>query len=210
MIKIFLVDDHRLLRTGLKKLIAQKEGMEVIAEFSQASQVISEIPKYNPDVILCDINLPDNDGLSLSCEIKEKFPKVKVVILSMHKEKSYILRAVQANVDGYMHKDIFEQDLIEGIQRIALGEKFFSKEIAQIIINNLYNKDEEVLSLSELTSREKEVLKLITEGYKNREIADKLFISTKTVDKHRANLLQKLNARNTAELVKYAIQQNMV
>ncbi|MDX2303059.1 MAG: response regulator transcription factor [Microscillaceae bacterium] len=210
MIKIFLVDDHRLIRTGLKKLIAQKEGMEVVAEFSLANQVISEIPRYNPDIVICDINLPDGDGLALSCEIKEKFPLVKVMILSMHKEKSYILRAVQANVDGYMHKDIFEQDLLDGILRVYQGDRYFSKEIAQIIINNLYGKTTDSQVLTDLTSREKEVLKLITEGFKNREIADKLFISTKTVDKHRANLLQKLNARNTAELVKYAIQQNMV
>ena len=210
MIKIFLVDDHRLIRTSLRKLIAQIEGMEVIAEFSKAEEVIKEIPKYNPDIILCDINLPDRDGITLSSEIKELYPEIKVIILSMHKEKSFILKAVQANVDGYMHKDIFEQDLLEGITKVSMGEKYFSKEIAQIIINNLYGNKTDENNWTEITSREKEVLKLITEGFKNREIADKLFISTKTVDKHRANLLQKLNARNTAELVKYAIQQNMV
>lgn len=209
MIKVFLVDDHRLLRSGLKKFVATQEGMEVVAEFSQAQEVLSEIPRYNPQVVICDINLPDENGIDLTLQIKERYPAVKVIILSMHKSRSYILEAVKAKVDGYLHKDIFEKELTEAILKVCRGEKYFSKEISQVIIDNLYQQEEEAM-LFDLTSRESEVLKFITDGYTNREIADKLFISTKTVDKHRANLLHKLNARNTAELVKYAVQKNLI
>ncbi|NJO01487.1 MAG: response regulator transcription factor [Bacteroidia bacterium] len=161
-------------------------------------------------MIICDINLPEIDGIELTQQIKLQYPQVKVIILSMHDDRHYILRAVEAQVDGYLHKDIFEQELIEGIKTVYQGEKYFSKGISQIIINTLFNKESEADNPYELTAREREVLKLITDGYKNREIADKLFISTKTVDKHRANLLQKLNVRNTAELVKFAIQKQLV
>jgi DNA-binding NarL/FixJ family response regulator len=210
MIKIFLVEDHNLVRLGLKKLIATQEDMQVVAEFSSPITVMAEIPKYNPQLIICDINLPEINGIDLTSQIKEAFPDVKVVILSMYKEKPYILNAVEAKVDGYLHKDIFEQELIEGIRAVCAGKRYFSKGISQIIIENLFDGEAEDENSTDLTGREKEVLRLITDGFKNREIADKLFISIKTVDKHRANLLQKLNARNTAELVKYAIQKNLV
>ncbi len=210
MIKVFVIEDHRLIRWGLKKLLSAESGMEIVAEFADTALVLQEIPNYNPHVIICDINLPGTNGITLTQRIKAQFPQIKVVILTMYKERSYILRAVEAGVDGYLHKDVFEREVIEGIKQVVDGNRYFSREVSNVIIHQLYQNDESNVSPEVISPREKEVLTLITRGYRNREIADKLFLSIKTVDKHRANLIQKLKVRNTADLVRYAVQHQLV
>lgn len=209
MIRIFLIDDHRLLRLGIKKLISEQEDMQVIAEFNQGKKVLQEIPKYNPNVIICDISLPDIDGIELAKSIKERYPEVRVLMLSMHKDSEHVKRAVEVQVDGYLHKDIFDEEVIEGIKAVQEGDRYFSRAISQVMINDIFSEDSKGEN-NDISEREQQVLQLISDGFTNKEIADQLHISIKTVDKHRTHLLQKLNAKNTAEMVKQAFKQQLI
>ncbi|WP_027000981.1 response regulator [Eisenibacter elegans] len=210
VIKILLIEDHGIVREGVKGIISQHEGMYVTEECDNAEDALHILTNHIPDVILCDITLADTDGIELIAKIKKKYPNIKVIILSSHNEEYFVLRALEVNTDGYLHKSILKKELIEGILKVYKGEKYFSQAVSQIIINNMVNKRTGNSGAAAFTPREKEILKLITEGYSNREISDKLFISIKTVDTHRTSLLKKSDAKNTAELVKFAIENKLV
>lgn len=211
MIKIFLVEDHQMVIQGVKLFITSQPDMQVVGNACIPEEIFKEIPKCNPNLVLCDINLPEADGLDIASTLKERNPGLKVVILSMHKERGYVMRAIEADLDGYLNKDIQEDEFVEAIRKVNRGEKYFSKTISQTLVNNFFNKDTANTSFERLlTNREKQILKLICQGFKNREIGEKLFISAKTVSTHRANLIKKLAVKNTAELVKCAIEHKLV
>lgn len=208
MITLFLIDDHSLVRLGLKKILSRFDEIEILADFSSAKEALDVLNKTRPDIVLCDISLPEMDGIEFTKKAKDKYPELKVIMLSSHKEEFYVLKSVEAKADGFLHKDVLENELIEAINRVHQGGSFYSQDISQIIINSFVNGDKP--SIPQLSTREKEVLHFLVEGLSNKEIADKLYISSKTVDNHRANILKKLNLKNNVQLVRFAIEHKLV
>lgn len=208
MITLYLIDDHSLVRLGLKKILSRFDDIKILSDFSSAAEALDQLDKVKPDLVLCDISLPEMDGIEFTKKAKNKHPDLKVIMLSSHKEEFYVLKAVEAKADGFLHKDVLENELIEAIKRVHQGGSFYSQDISQIIINSFVNGDKP--SIPQLSAREKEVLHFLVEGLSNKEIADKLFISSKTVDNHRANILKKLNLKNNVQLVRFALEHKLV
>jgi DNA-binding NarL/FixJ family response regulator len=208
MITLYLIDDHALVRLGLKKILSRFDQIKILSDFSSAAEALKQLDSVKPDLVLCDISLPEMDGIEFTKKAKAKHPDLKVIMLSSHKEEFYVLKAVEAKADGFLHKDVLENELIEAIQRVNQGGNFYSQDISQIIINSFVNGDKP--SIPQLSAREKEVLHFLVEGLSNKEIADKLFISSKTVDNHRANILKKLNLKNNVQLVRFALEHKLV
>lgn len=209
MITLFLIDDHSIVRLGLKKILSRFDDLKILSDFSSAAEALEQLKHTQPDVVLCDISLPEMDGIEFTKKAKNKHPDVKVIMLSSHKEEFYVLKAVEAKADGFLHKDVLENELLEAIKRVHQGGNFYSQDISQIIINSFVNGGDKP-SIPQLSTREKEVLHFLVEGLSNKEIADKLFISSKTVDNHRANILKKLNLKNNVQLVRFAIEHKLV
>lgn len=213
MITFYIIEDHTIVRQGLKQLLAKYAEMKVLAEFGVPDGIMDTLAKEErPDIVLCDINLPGMDGLALTEKIKNKYPDQKVIILTMHQKEFYVLKAFDAGADGYFHKDTEESELIMGIKKIYNGQKYFCQSVSQILINRLLDTKNTAgkTLLPTLTFREKEVLEQVVAGLGNREIGDKLCISTRTVENHRANILRKFGLKNTVELVKFAIENALV
>ena len=212
MITFFIIEDHTIVRQGLKQLLAKYSEMKVLEEFGTPERVLEALAIQQPDIVLCDINLPEMDGLSLTEKIKHRFPGLKVIILTMHQKEFYVLKAFDAGADGYFHKDTEENELIMGIKKVYNGQKYFCQSVSQILINRLLDTKNTAGKnlLPTLTFREKEVLEQVVAGLGNREIGDKLCISTRTVENHRANILRKFGLKNTVELVKFAIENSLV
>ncbi|HAS42925.1 MAG TPA: DNA-binding response regulator [Microscillaceae bacterium] len=208
MITLFLIDDHSLVRLGLSKILSRFDEIKILADFSSATEALAALSQNQPDIVLCDISLPEMDGIEFTKKAKDKYPNLKVIMLSSHKEEFYVLKSVEAKADGFLHKDVLENELIEAINRVHQGGSFYSQDISQIIINSFVNGDKP--SIPQLSAREKEVLHFLVEGLSNKEIADKLYISSKTVDNHRANILKKLNLKNNVQLVRFAIEHKLV
>ncbi|EAY27192.1 response regulator transcription factor [Microscilla marina] len=208
MITLYLIDDHALVRLGLKKILSRFDEIKILSDFSSAAEALEQLDHVKPDLVLCDISLPEMDGIEFTKKAKSKHPDLKVIMLSSHKEEFYVLKAVEAKADGFLHKDVLENELIEAIKRVNQGGNFYSQDISQIIINSFVNGDKP--SIPQLSAREKEVLHFLVEGLSNKEIADKLFISSKTVDNHRANILKKLNLKNNVQLVRFALEHKLV
>ncbi len=208
-IKVLIVDDHLLVRSGIKSLLQDIEEINVVDEAENGSQAIEKAVELNPDVILMDISMPDISGLDATAEIKKRSLPVKVLILTMYENEEYIYSALKLGAHGILHKNISKEELILAIKTVASGKRYFGLSISQIVIENLIKKfDESIDSKGEIefTKREKEVLHLIAEGYSNHEIAAKLGISTRTVDSHKTNLMQKLNIKSSAALTKFAVK----
>lgn len=207
MTRIVLLDDHALFRLGLVAILQKDETFEIVGEYKAFSMIKPLIPTLPADIIFVDISLGEESGLDVAKYIKNVNPKLKVIILSTHKEEFYVINALEADVDGYIHKDIDPDELINGIYKVLKGEKFFSLEISSLLINNIYNRPKS--GLPYLTSKEKEVVKYLMDGLSSKEIADKLDVSPRTIETHRANALNKFNLKNTTELVKKIIEQKI-
>lgn len=205
MIKVFIVDDHPMVVEGIKGLLQGEENYPVLGSANFALEALEMFRQALPDVVLLDINLPDLNGIELCERIKKEFPSIKVLGISTFKERSYITRLMDKGASGYVLKNVDKEELIEAIRQVASGRMYFSMEAATAITTQK--------SLSQvpiLTSREKEILVLISEGMTNKEIADQLYISPLTVDSHRKNLLAKFTVRNTAALVKLGIEHGLI
>lgn len=215
-IRIALVDDHTLLRDALSMALQQVDGFQIVANFSSGEEIVNQFRDVNPHVILMDIFLKGMTGIEATRWIKERDASVKVILLSGEIKKDLVTAGIQAGIDGYLPKDIDRKALINAIRVVAKGEKYFNETIATLVFEDFYRKEvvqthsEQQLRKTDLTKRELEVLSLIAEGRNNREVADKLFISVKTVDSHRLHILEKLGLKNTAELVKYAIKNKLI
>jgi DNA-binding NarL/FixJ family response regulator len=204
--RIVLLDDHALFRIGLIAILRNEPTFEVSGEYRNFSQVKPLIPNLQADLILVDITLEDESGLDVAKYIKNVNPSLKVIMLSSHKEEFYVVNALEAGVDGYVHKDTEPDELIKGIRKVLRGEKFYSLEISSLLINNIYSKPK---GLPFLTKKEKEVIRYLLEGFSSKEIADKLDVSPRTIETHRANILNKFNLKNTTELIKKIVEQKI-
>ncbi len=210
MIKVFIADDHPIVLDGLKTAINSFEGKSVVGVASNGEDALRQLDFLKPDILLTDISMPEMNGIDLTREAARRFPLIKVIIMSMHENDAYINNAIQAGAAGYLLKDAEKKEISEAIDLIMEGGKYYSKTVSQILMNGIYNsKNQEGNRKSNqggLSNRETEVLRLIASGLSNKEIGVKLFLSTRTVDAHRYNIMQKLEAKNTAEMIKAGIK----
>ena len=205
---IYIVDDHHVFRDGVAALIRFEEDLKVVGSAGTVMEFMNEIESINPDVILMDISVGEDDGTIATKWIKEKNPACKVLILSMHHEDKYIQKVLEAKANGYLLKDAGTEEMMRAIRTVAEGNTFYSQAISHSMVQQLIkgNQPKKEQQGQKLTPREKEILKLIAEENSNHEIAAMLFISVRTVDTHRRNLIEKLQLKNTAGLVIYALK----
>lgn len=196
--RILLADDHMLIRHGLRKLIDGVDGLEVVGEAADGLELLEVLETVVPHMVILDISMPKMKGIEAVREIRARRPETKILILSMHKE--YLHHALSAGTNGYLLKEDADRDLFSAIAHIRQGRTYISPRLAEQLV------DEITPSQGLLSSREREVLKLIAGGKSNREIAEELHISVRTVESHRANIMDKLHLKNVADLVKYAVQ----
>lgn len=213
MIKIALADDHTLFREGIRSLINSAKNIDVIGEFENGEDLIKAIPELNPDIVITDISMPGISGIETTKIINEKYPNLPVIILSMHLDEDFVCNSVKAGAKGYLPKDIRKDELLEAINAVYNGENYFSKEVNETIMKSLISRtieENKVDKEKALTKREIEVVRLVSEGFINKEIADQLNISIRTVDAHKSNVMQKLNIKSNVEIVKYAIKHKLI
>lgn len=203
-IKVFITDDHYMVIEGIHALLQNENGVEWVGHATNAASCLAFLQHQQPDVILMDINLPDKSGIDLCKEVKEQYPQIFILGLSTFNQQSFIQKMMDHGASGYVLKNATSEELIDAIETVVLGKTYFSHEAAQVIIQN---KDE---NKPMITRREIEVLELISTGMTNAEIADKLFVSTSTIDTHRKNLLAKFEAKNVASLVRMAIEKKYI
>ncbi len=206
--KILIVDDHQIIIDGLKTLLEGEPGIDQIFQTLSGTDAQKLMKEEVIDLVLLDINLPDKSGFEVCQTIKDAHPAVKVIALTMHNQAGYINKMIKAGVDGYILKNTGKNELLRAIRAVADGERYFGKEVTDTLVSGLYTPRQPKSSefIQKLTRREKEVLKLIVEEFTTDEIAEKLFISSSTVISHRKSLLRKLNAKNTAGMVKAAFE----
>ena len=212
-IRIVLAEDHTILREGLRALLSVNPKFQIVGEAADGREAVRSVEKLGPDLVMMDLSMPRMTGMDAIREIKKRYPETKVVALTVHKTEEYLRTTLRAGADAYVLKDATHDELILAIENVLKGKTFLSPGVSEKVIEGyLAEKGSRVpTSVSELLSqREREVLKLIAEGYKNKEIADDLCISLKTVEKHRANLMKKLDLHNAAALTAYAIEQGLI
>lgn len=203
-IKVLIADDHRILLDGLVTMLEDAPSVEVVSTAANGEEVLLKLPSYYVDVLLMDIQMPILDGYETAKIVAEKFPDTKILILSMHNERIFIERLYSVGISGYLLKSAGKDEIIQAIEKVAAGEKYFSTEVTTAILNQ--NRDRlATITSSELTKREREILQLIASGLSNPAIAEQLFLSTDTVKTHRKNIMRKIDVNNTAQLVKYAL-----
>jgi len=211
--RIVLAEDHTILREGLRSLLSSNPNFEIVGEAEDGREAIRCVEKLKPDLILTDLSMPRMNGMEAIKEIKRESPETKVLVLTVHKAEEYILAAFRAGADGYLLKDSTHVELVMAVNKVLSGKHYISPEISEKVVEG-YLEGKKALksktSWETLTQREREILKLIAEGYKNKEIADDLCISVKTVEKHRANLMEKLNLHNAQALTAFAIEKGLV
>ncbi len=208
-IRIALADDHQLFRNGLKILLSAYDGFEVVTEASNGSELLKLLEACPADIVLMDISMPEMDGAEATSRLTRQSPDTSVIALSMYGEEEYYYRMVDAGAKGFILKDSDISEVHDAIIAVYKGGNYFSQELLYHVIRRIKNREHEEKS-SSLSKREKEILLKICEGLSNHEIADALFISKRTVDKHRANLLAKTGSKNTASLILYAIKNRLI
>lgn len=204
MIQLIIADDHEIVLEGLETIIGKDQNIKLIGRAFTGRQALDLALKYPVDMAVLDIEMPDMDGIETTIELKKNNPEIKVLILTMHEEISFIRRIVEAGANGYILKNKGKEELLTAIYSINQGEDYFSDEVTKIIISSMKSKD--VTGEIQLTKKETEVLKLIADGNTTPEIAEKLCIAHSTVETHRRNLIEKTGVKNTKGLVKYAIE----
>ena len=210
-VRILLADDHTILREGIKVLLNRENDMEIVAEAEDGAQALEKVRAVKPDVVVMDISMPKIGGLEVTREITETFPDVKVVILTMHDNEEYLVQALKSGAKGYVLKEAAATDLAEAIRAVVRGDAYLYPTVARKLVDDYVNRVRTIKTASDsLTTREREVLKLVAEGHTNKEIADYLGISVKTVENHRANLMRKLDLHDRTELARYAIKIGLV
>jgi len=212
-IHIVLADDHTIMRSGLRLLLDQQPGFEVVAEAGNGREAIDLVSKHHPEVAVLDIGMPQLNGIEATQYISSQEPQTKVVILSMHADEGYVLRALKAGARAYILKNSAEADLIRAVRTVADGKSFFSPVISKMLLEDYVRqiRDKHVEdSYDLLTSREREILQLLAEGRTNKEVANLLHLSVYTVDAHRGNILQKLNLHGVPEMILYAVRKGII
>lgn len=212
-IRLLLVDDHAVVRSGLKMLLGGHSEMEIVGEAGSAAEALAETERIQPDVILMDIGLPDKTGIEATREIKATFPDVNIVALTIHEDEEYFFQMLDAGASGYVPKRAAPEELITAIKAAAIGEVYLYPSLAKLLVRDFFNTErmaQEKINLDGLTDREREVLTHLAEGESNDEIAAVLVISPKTVERHRENIMRKLNLHSRSELVRYAIRKGII
>jgi DNA-binding NarL/FixJ family response regulator len=204
--RILLVDDHAILLDGIKNLLDKEEGFNVVGLAENAEYALEFLSKNDVDVVITDFNMPGMDGLSLVNSIKRIMPNVKTIVLSMHDETHLVKEILRSGVNGYVLKKDTHRELLKAIQEVQAGRVYLSSDINKILITNLQNPDEGRL----LTDREREIVKLIAKEYSNKDIAEELFISERTVETHRKNIFKKTGTNSLVGLIKFAYANNLV
>jgi two-component system, NarL family, nitrate/nitrite response regulator NarL len=211
-IRLLLVDDHPIVREGIKSALATRKNISIVGEASTGEEALSKALKLGPDVILMDINMPGMSGLEASRRLRKSIPDAKILALTMHENKEYILEMSQLGARGYVFKDSSPSELLRAIEAVHAGEFFFSPRASQFLLRAFLRKEQEpdAYSSMSLSQREKDVLQLIAEGFKTREIANRLGVTDRTIETYRRRLMTKLNVHSVAGLIKHAIAKGIV
>ena len=212
-VRIVIAEDHTILREGLRSLLSSNPSFEIVGEAEDGREAIKCVEKFKPDLIITDLSMPRMNGMEAIKEIKRESPTTKVLVLTVHRAEEYILATFRAGADGYLLKDSTHAELVMAVKKVLSGKHYISPEISEKVIEGYLDGRRTLKTKSSwetLTQREREILKLIAEGYKSKGIADDLCISVKTVEKHRANLMEKLDLHSIQALTAFAIERGLV
>jgi DNA-binding NarL/FixJ family response regulator len=211
--KIVIAEDHKILREGLKSLLRTIEDLDIVGEAADGLEAIRCVENYHPELLLLDLSMPKMNGISVIRDIKGRFPETKILVLTIHESEDYILESFHSGLDGYCLKDANYTELLNAIRSVLDGKTYLSPSISEKVLAGFLDDRKTLKSRSSwdmITQREREVLKLVGEGYKNKEIADYLCISVKTVEKHRSNIMRKLDVHTSSALTAIAIEKGLV
>jgi len=206
-VKLFIADDHQMFIDGLKALLKDTHWIEIIGEANNGKEVIEKIEEIQPDVLLLDVGMPELNGIDTTKIIHEKYPAIKIIALTMYDDQYRVSKMMKAGVQGYLLKNTTKHELLEAIDTVQLGEQYIHENLKRFTLTN--HKTEEQPLISKLTKREIEIIQLILKSATNKEIADKLFLSELTINTHRKNAMRKLELKNTASLVQFALENNL-
>lgn len=210
---MLLADDHAIVRRGLRSLLESEPGVSVVAEAADGLEAIRLSEEHDPDLVILDVGMPKLNGIDVAARLQKSKRAPSVIILSMHADESYIIRALSAGARAYLLKDATDEDLLPAVRTVAAGKPFFSPAVTGVLVED-YVRQLQTRGLTDsyhlLTDREKEVLQLLAEGRSNKEVASLLNLGLSTVETHRGNLMQKLNLHNTAEIVLYAVRKGII
>ncbi len=213
-LRVLLADDHKLLRDGLKMLFQRKANMQIVGEAADGEQTIQLFEQLRPDILLLDLSMPNMDGIECLQEIKSRYPEAKVIALTMHEDKNYIKRVMQAGACGYVHKSAADTDLFKAIEAVQAGEIYLSQQDSKLLLHVLLNPEPAVVDPNApyvlLSPREREVLRLVAYGYSLAEVAERLSLSVKTVETYKLRLMEKVKATKRSELVSYALKYGLL
>jgi len=210
LIKVLLADDHSIVRAGLRRIVEESGDMEVVAEAADGRETLRLIQERMPDVAVIDISMPGLDGLEVVSQLHGQYPNLPILILTMHEESQYVVRAIQAGAMGYLTKQSAPEQLVKAIRKVNAGSRYLTDEAAETLALRIAKGSGEQSPLDSLSMRELQVLRRLAMGHTNREIASAYNISIKTVDTYRSRLLKKLNLRNNAELSRFAIRNKLI
>jgi DNA-binding NarL/FixJ family response regulator len=212
-IKIIIADDHTIFRQGLRMLLAQEDDMEVVGEAADGIEALELAKKHNPDIILLDIAMPNMDGVQVAGKIKKSLPQIKIIVLTSYSDDQFLYEFLKLGVSGFVLKDSASQELIYSIRKSHEGMVFFDPSVSKKVMEKFTQVSggkSDFVNYGKLSDREKEVLRLVAEGCATKEVAEKLYISPKTVENHRANIMKKLNIRDRTGLTKYALRLGLI
>ena len=211
-IRVFLADDHKILRESLVILLSRHEDIEVVGEAADGQEAYEKIMKLRPDIAVLDISIPRLNGIDLAFRLEQEAPEIRVVILTMHKSEEFVTKALQAGVKGYVLKDNALEELIECIETVYDDNVFLSNSVTKLVVHGFVNglREKDDVQTETISSREREVMQLLAEGQSNKDISAALNLSIKTVETHRANIMHKLGLKNIADLVLYAVRNHMI
>jgi len=209
MINAVLADDHEIVRKGIKVLLEDDGQVKIVAEASDGLEAIDKVDQTSPDLLITDIRMPSMDGLQTTLQVREKFPAVRILVLSMHDDEDFILKSIEYGADGYLLKDTSKNEFMKAIDVVMSGQKYFSGDISNILVNSYLNNKKRKIpdeplteEVSVLTKREKQILSMIYQGISNKDIAQELGKSVRTIETHRFNIMKKLGAKNIADLLR--------